>query len=73
MKAIILKDFGGIDQLEERDISVPIIQSGEVLVKKSCCQYQSNRCKEPEGNGRGSGLEKRQPHDTGLGHCRRCG
>jgi NADPH:quinone reductase-like Zn-dependent oxidoreductase len=33
MKAIILKDFGGVDQLEHADLPVPEIKEGEVLVQ----------------------------------------
>jgi NADPH:quinone reductase-like Zn-dependent oxidoreductase len=33
MKAIILNDFGGVEQLQEAELPVPAIKDGEVLVK----------------------------------------
>jgi len=33
MRAIILKSFGGTDQLEEREIDAPSLKENEVLIK----------------------------------------
>ena len=33
MKAIVLKAYGGVDQLEEREVPVPREGPGEVLIK----------------------------------------
>lgn len=33
MKAIVLKEFGGVDKLQIQDIDIPVLKTGEVLVK----------------------------------------
>ena len=33
MKAVVLKDYGGIEQLELRDVPDPVPGAGEVVVK----------------------------------------
>jgi len=33
MKAVILKEFGDVDNLVEQDIPIPVIKEEEVLIK----------------------------------------
>ena len=41
MKAVVLKAFGDIDQLEIKDIPVPTIGEDEVLIEDQSHQHQS--------------------------------
>jgi hypothetical protein len=51
MKAIILKDFGGIDQFQEVDLPVPGISEGEVLVEVKAISINPVDVKTRKGSG----------------------
>ncbi len=51
MKAIILKDFGGIDQFQEVDLPVPGISEGEVLVEVKAISINHVDVKTRKGSG----------------------
>ncbi|WP_184548427.1 NADP-dependent oxidoreductase [Mucilaginibacter sp. FT3.2] len=61
MKAIILKAFGGIDQLQPIEIPVPAIGAGEVLVKLSSISINPVDFKTREGKGIGSRIKDQLP------------
>ena len=51
MKAIILKEFGGVEQLELTDLPVPVIGEGEVLVNVKAISINPVDVKTREGKG----------------------
>ena len=51
MKAIILKDFGGVEQLEQVELSVPGITEGEVLIQTKAISINPVDVKTREGKG----------------------
>jgi NADPH:quinone reductase-like Zn-dependent oxidoreductase len=51
MKAIILKDFGGIDQLQPAELPIPVISEGEVLVAVKAISINPVDVKTREGKG----------------------
>ena len=51
MKAIILKDFGGIDQLQQAELPIPGISEGEVLVAVKAISINPVDVKTRQGKG----------------------
>jgi len=51
MKAIVLKDFGGVDQLQETELPTPGISDGEVLVEVKAISINPVDIKTREGKG----------------------
>jgi NADPH:quinone reductase-like Zn-dependent oxidoreductase len=51
MKAIILNDFGGVEQLHEVELPVPAIKDGEVLVKVKAISINPVDVKTRQGKG----------------------
>jgi NADPH:quinone reductase-like Zn-dependent oxidoreductase len=65
MKAIILKDFGGIDQLQEVDIPTPAIQDGEVLVEVKAISINPVDVKTRQGKGAAGQFKDADPKILG--------
>lgn len=61
MKAIILKDFGGVEQLELTDLPVPVIGEGEVLVNVKAISINPVDVKTREGKGLAGRLKDDKP------------
>ena len=61
MKAIILKDFGGVDQLELTELPVPGIGEGEVLVQVKAISINPVDVKTRAGKGLAAKLKDDQP------------
>ncbi|MEO8583963.1 MAG: NADP-dependent oxidoreductase [Flavitalea sp.] len=61
MRAIILKDFGGSDQLEVTDILVPEIESNEVLVQMKTFGLNPVDVKTRKGKGQAARLKNENP------------
>lgn len=61
MKAIILKDFGSVDQLELRELPMPAIGSNEVLVKVSAIGINPVDAKTRKGKGQASRIKNDNP------------
>lgn len=59
MKAIILDDFGPVDNLQLTDLPMPIIGSEEVLVKVSSISINPVDVKSREGKGAAGGIKER--------------
>ncbi|SES21918.1 NADP-dependent oxidoreductase [Pedobacter rhizosphaerae] len=51
MKAIILKDFGGVDQLQLVDVPVPVISASEVLIETKAISINPIDVKTRSGKG----------------------
>ncbi|BAV06932.1 NADPH:quinone reductase [Filimonas lacunae] len=61
MKAIVLKGPGGTDQLEYRELDIPAIQPGEVLVKVKAISINPVDIKVREGHGVYAALKSANP------------
>lgn len=61
MKAIVLKDFGGLDQLIPQDIPVPHIKDDEVLIEVKAISINPVDIKTRSGKGQASRLKEFQP------------
>jgi NADPH:quinone reductase-like Zn-dependent oxidoreductase len=61
MKAIILKDFGSVDELEYTDIPVPAIKDTEVLVRISAISINPVDIKTRKGKGQAARLKDERP------------
>jgi NADPH:quinone reductase-like Zn-dependent oxidoreductase len=61
MKAIMLKDFGGVEQLELTDLPVPVIGEGEVLVNVKAISINPVDVKTREGKGLAGRLRDDKP------------
>lgn len=61
MKAIVLQDFGGVDQLVQRNIETPVIGDGEVLVKVKAISINPVDVKTRAGKGVAGRLKGIQP------------
>jgi NADPH:quinone reductase-like Zn-dependent oxidoreductase len=61
MKAIILKDFGGTDQLEYADIPVPGIKHHEVLIRSYAIGLNPVDVKTRKGKGQAARLKNEKP------------
>jgi NADPH:quinone reductase-like Zn-dependent oxidoreductase len=61
MKVIILKEFGGVDQLEQTDLPVPEVKEGEVLVKVKAISINPVDIKTREGKGIAGMLKDEKP------------
>jgi NADPH:quinone reductase-like Zn-dependent oxidoreductase len=65
MKAIILKDFGGADQLQEVELPVPGISEGEVLVEVKAISINPVDVKTSEGKGAAGQFKDADPKILG--------
>ena len=61
MKAIILKDFGGAEQLQVSDITKPVIKNNEVLIKARAVALNPVDVKTRIGKGQAAKLKNEQP------------
>src|ERR1700761_2390592 len=61
MKAIILKDFGGVEQLELTELPVPVIGEGEVLVQVKAISINPVDAKTRAGKGAAGKLKGENP------------
>jgi len=61
MKAIILKDFGGVEQLELTEVPVPVIGEGEVLVQVKAISINPVDVKTRAGKGAAGQLKDQKP------------
>jgi NADPH:quinone reductase-like Zn-dependent oxidoreductase len=61
MKAIILNDFGGVEQLHEAELSVPGIKEGEVLVQVKAISINTVDVKTRVGKGMADRLKGDKP------------
>jgi NADPH:quinone reductase-like Zn-dependent oxidoreductase len=61
MKAIILNDFGGVEQLHEAELSVPGIKDGEVLVQVKAISINPVDVKTRVGKGLAERLKEDKP------------
>jgi NADPH:quinone reductase-like Zn-dependent oxidoreductase len=61
MKAIILKDFGGVEQLELTELPAPVIGEGEVLVQVKAISINPVDAKTREGKGMAGRLKGENP------------
>ena len=61
MKAIILKDFGGVEQLELTELPTPVIGEGEVLVQVKAISINPVDVKTRAGKGAAGGLKGESP------------
>jgi NADPH:quinone reductase-like Zn-dependent oxidoreductase len=61
MKAIILKDFGGVEQLELTELPVPVIVEGEVLVQVKAISINPVDAKTRAGKGAAGKLKDEKP------------
>jgi NADPH:quinone reductase-like Zn-dependent oxidoreductase len=61
MKAIILKDFGGTEQLDYADIPVPSIMDNEVLIRSYAIGLNPVDVKTRKGKGQAARLKNEQP------------
>ena len=61
MKAIILKDFGGPDKLEIKEISDPFINENEVLIKSRAIGLNPVDIKTRKGKGQAAKLRNENP------------
>src|SRR5919112_799642 len=61
MKAIILKEAGGPENLVVRDIPIPVLKSGEVLVKVKAISINPVDVKTRKGLGLYDSLKKDEP------------
>jgi len=65
MKAIILKDFGGIDQLQAAELPVPGINEGEVLVEVKAISVNPVDAKTRAGKGAAGQFKEADPKILG--------
>jgi NADPH:quinone reductase-like Zn-dependent oxidoreductase len=61
MKAIILKDFGGVEQLELTELATPVIGDGEVLVQVKAISINTVDVKTRAGRGQAAKLKGENP------------
>jgi NADPH:quinone reductase-like Zn-dependent oxidoreductase len=61
MKAIILKDFGGVEQLELTELPMPVIGEGEVLVQIKAISINPVDVKTRAGKGAAAKLKEENP------------
>src|ERR1700735_5300744 len=61
MKAIILNDFGGVEQLQQAELPVPGIKDGEVLVKVKAISINPVDAKTRSGKGLAEMLKDEKP------------
>ncbi len=61
MKAIILKEFGGVDQLELTELPTPVIGEGEVLVQVKAISINPVDVKTRAGKGAAGALKDQKP------------
>lgn len=61
MRAIILKSFGGTDQLEEKEMSVPAIKENEVLIRTRAIGLNPVDVKTRKGKGQAAKLKLEDP------------
>ena len=61
MKAIILKDFGGVEQLELTELPTPVIGEGEVLVQVKAISINPVDVKTRAGKGAAGALKGEDP------------
>jgi NADPH:quinone reductase-like Zn-dependent oxidoreductase len=61
MKAIILKDFGGIDQLQQAELPIPGISEGEVLVAVKAISINPVDVKTRQGKGAAARFKDTDP------------
>ena len=61
MKAIILKDFGGVEQLELTELPTPVIGEGEVLVQVKAISINPVDVKTRAGKGAAAKLKEENP------------
>jgi NADPH:quinone reductase-like Zn-dependent oxidoreductase len=61
MKAIILKDFGGVEQLQQAELPVPEITDGEVLIQTRAISINPVDAKTRAGRGQAARLKEDQP------------
>src|ERR1700722_12329128 len=61
MKAIILKDFGGVEQLELAELPMPVIGEGEVLVQIKAISINPVDVKTRAGKGAAAKLKGENP------------
>ena len=61
MKAIILKDFGGTDQFEYKDIPKPVIKENEVLIRSHAIALNPVDYKTRIGKGQAAKLKNENP------------
>jgi NADPH:quinone reductase-like Zn-dependent oxidoreductase len=61
MKAIILKDFGGVEQLELTELPTPVIGEGEVLVQVKAISLNPVDVKTRAGKGAAGALKGENP------------
>ena len=66
MKAIILKDFGGTDQLEVKDIPKPLVKDNEVLIKAYAIGLNPVDVKTRMGKGQAAKLRNDNPMILGF-------
>jgi NADPH:quinone reductase-like Zn-dependent oxidoreductase len=66
MKAIILKDFGGTDQLEIKEIPIPALRDNEVLIKAHAIGLNPVDVKTRSGKGQAAKLRKENPMILGF-------
>ena len=66
MKAIVLKDFGDVDQLVIRDVPKPILKENEVLVKAKAIGLNPVDVKTRTGKGQAAKLRKENPMILGF-------
>jgi NADPH:quinone reductase-like Zn-dependent oxidoreductase len=61
MKAIILKDFGGVEQLQQAELPVPGITEGEVLIQTKAISINPVDVRTREGKGVAGRLKEEKP------------
>src|SRR5688572_7332629 len=61
MKAIVLKDFGGADQLEIQEIQKPVCRDNEVLIKTHAIGLNPVDVKTRNGKGQAARLKNESP------------
>jgi NADPH:quinone reductase-like Zn-dependent oxidoreductase len=61
MKAIILKDFGGVDQLIQQDVPKPAVKDNEVLVRTCAIGLNPVDVKTRKGKGQAARLKNEHP------------
>jgi NADPH:quinone reductase-like Zn-dependent oxidoreductase len=66
MKAIVLKDFGGAEQLEIKDIPKPSVRHNEVLIKAHAIGLNPVDVKTRTGKGQAAKLRKENPMILGF-------
>jgi NADPH:quinone reductase-like Zn-dependent oxidoreductase len=66
MKAIVLKEFGGVDQLEIQEISIPAIKDNEVLIRARAIGLNPVDVKTRIGKGQAAKLRKETPMILGF-------